>query len=121
MSDLHATPYRILVCGSRDYNDISKVSMILRRYRDSHPVIIHGAARGADACASLACRVLGYEEERHPANWKKYGKAAGPIRNREMLDSGIDLVLAFWDGKSPGTRNMMAIARKAGVEVKVYR
>src|SRR4051812_36748351 len=108
---------RILVCGSRDYNDPRKVVSILMRYQDEKPTIVHGAARGADACAALACRVLGLEEERHPADWKRYHKAAGPIRNKEMLDTGIDLVLAFWDGKSSGTKDMMAISRKAGVEV----
>ena len=112
---------RILVCGSRDYANPNKVHEILSRYADQNPVIIQGEAKGADACGKLAAQVLGLKCESYPADWARHGRAAGPIRNKLMLDTGIDLVLAFWDGKSNGTRNMMSLARKADVEVKVYR
>jgi YspA, cpYpsA-related SLOG family len=112
---------RILICGSRDYNNPSKVLEILRRYVDQNPVIVHGDAPGADSCGKLAAEILELEVEPHPADWKKHGKAAGPIRNQEMATTGIDLGLAFWDGKSKGTRDMMNRLHKLGVEVKVYR
>lgn len=112
---------RILVCGSRDYANPSKVAEILRRYLDQNPTIIQGEAKGADACAKLAAQVLGLKCEGYPADWNRYKKGAGAKRNQLMLDSGVDLVLAFWDGKSNGTRDMMARARKEDVEVKVYR
>lgn len=82
---------------------------------DMHAVIVHGAARGADTIARLVAEDLGLATEAHPADWKKHGKAAGPIRNQEMLDSGIDLVIAFPGGN--GTADMVKRARQAGVEV----
>lgn len=112
---------RILVCGSRDYCNPNKVHEILKRYEDQNPTVIQGEARGADKCGKLAAQVLGYPVECYAADWHRFKKAAGAIRNQQMLDSGVDLVLAFWDGKSTGTKDMMSKARKAGVEVKVYR
>jgi hypothetical protein len=55
-----------------------------------------------------------------PAKWDEYGKAAGPIRNQEMVDSKPDLVLAFWDGRSPGTLDAIKRAVLAGIEVNIY-
>lgn len=54
------------------------------------------------------------------ADWDKHGKAAGPIRNQEMLDNGkADALVAFWDGKSPGTKDMIRRAKRKGIKVKV--
>lgn len=58
------------------------------------------------------------EIERFPADWKKYGKAAGPIRNDQMAQVA-DMVIAFWDGKSKGTENMLRMANKYGVKMDV--
>jgi hypothetical protein len=123
---------RILVCGSRDYNNLQKVVEIMRRHGDENTIWMHGDAPGADACCKLAAKILGWEHnlDPYPAKWGKYPKTkngkdpAGMIRNQVMgkkLDPAEDLVLAFWDGKSPGTKGMMKIARERGVEVKVYR
>lgn len=85
-------------------------------------IIIDGMARGADSLG-YACAVdLGCETERYPAEWEKHGKSAGPIRNHRMLQEGRpDLVLAFHSdlAKSKGTKHMVEIAMKAGVEVIV--
>jgi hypothetical protein len=78
--------------------------------------IVCGGARGADAHAEHSALLLGLISEVHYANWNKYGKAAGPIRNQAMLDSGIDKVIAFDGG--PGTLDMKERARKAGVPVE---
>jgi UDP-N-acetylmuramoylalanine-D-glutamate ligase len=77
--------------------------------------IITGGATGADRSAAdwAALEFTDYEE--YPANWKKHGKAAGPIRNKQMLDSGVDLVIAFPGGA--GTANMVKQAKKAGVKI----
>jgi hypothetical protein len=77
--------------------------------------IVCGGARGADAHAEHSALLLSLPVEVYYANWHKYGKAAGPIRNQEMIDSGIDKVIAF-DGGA-GTLDMKARARKAGIEV----
>ena len=85
--------------------------------------IIQGEARGADLIAKSVARAQGCPIECYPADWAQYGKAAGPIRNKQMLDEGKpDLVLAFSEdiGSSRGTANMVMQARKRGIEVRVF-
>lgn len=107
---------RVLICGGRDYHDRAKVENTLRAYLEDGDIIIHGAAPGADALSGdVAGRVLGHTVEVFPANWSRHGSAAGPIRNQEMLASGIDLVIAFDGGR--GTEDMVKRASKAGIEV----
>jgi len=80
-------------------------------------VIIQGGAKGADECARRWANEHSVGCETYHADWKKYGKAAGPIRNRKMLDLGNpDLVIAFPGGN--GTQNMVALARQNYIEVK---
>lgn len=107
---------KILVCGGRDYSDRHKVYQALSLFKGLNKVkIIHGAAAGADSLAEEAAIFFGYEVESFPADWKRYGRAAGPVRNKVMLDQDPDLVVAFPGG--PGTENMKMIARNAGVLV----
>lgn len=125
---------RILVCGGRDFMDRSLVFAALdaitpRTEPDEHGndmpkdvTIIHGACqdrrgrlKGADGFADdwavvNWCPVLEY-----PADWDAHGRAAGPIRNREMLKSKPDFVLAFEGGR--GTKDMVGAARKVGIQV----
>ena len=54
-----------------------------------------------------------------PADWQRYGRGAGPIRNKQIVESA-DLVIAFWDGKSNGTRSALAHAERAGVPVEFH-
>lgn len=112
---------RVLVCGSRKYEDYNKIYMLLKQL-PYNITLVHGAARGADSLAEKAARKLDLTIERHPAAWHKYGPAAGPIRNREMLDTNIDLVLAFRvEGvNSPGTDDLTGEAKRRGIEVKEY-
>ena len=112
---------RVLVCGSRCWVDRAVIRRELRRL-PKDTVIIEGEAPGADAIARAEAEKLGLIVEPYPADWAKYHRAAGPIRNRQMLVEGKpDLVLAFHrdiDG-SKGTRNMVDQAVKAGLVVKV--
>jgi len=86
--------------------------------------IIHGAARGADRLAGmLASRLFKFNIEKYPADWKAHGKAAGMIRNKQMLDEGRpDEVCAFYSGplKSNGTKDMVERARSSGLPVREY-
>jgi hypothetical protein len=117
---------RVLVCGSRHFNDLNKMVKVVWEMFDPDDTItlIHGDARGADRTSEVVF-TSGYfknmpEVLKFPANWNAHGKAAGYIRNKQMLDEGEpDLVMAFWDGVSPGTKNMVSQAEKAGVPVKV--
>ena len=110
---------RVLVCGGRDFTDyVLVVETIMDIHIDSAiTCIIHGAARGADTEAENAARHIGIPTEVYPADWDKYKKAAGPIRNAQMITEGKpDLVIAFPGGK--GTANMIKQAKDAGIPVK---
>lgn len=113
---------RVLICGDRDWPQEGAFSIgneIAHLPKDT--VIVHGACRGADLIAAAEAIRLGYKTEAFPADWQKYGRAAGPIRNQAMLDSGIDRVIAFHPdiSKSRGTKDMVNRARKAGVPVDI--
>jgi hypothetical protein len=82
--------------------------------------IVCGEARGADKLGRQFAEKHNYTVVSFPANWDKYGKAAGHIRNTEMRDYSTHLV-AFWDGKSRGTKHMIDIALKARLIVRVIR
>lgn len=80
--------------------------------------IISGGATGADALGEQFAKANNLELIVVPANWEKYGRAAGPKRNAEMAEM-IDALIAFWDGKSRGTKNMIETAEKKGLLVRV--
>ena len=81
------------------------------------PVVVHGAARGADSHADHAAMNWGWTPERHPADWDRYGKSAGHRRNAHMISLGADVCLAFPLGESVGTRGCMQLAEAAGIPV----
>lgn len=84
-------------------------------------VIIHGGASGADSLAGIIALTLNIPVKVYPAEWKKYGKSAGYIRNAQMLEEGKpDKVLAFWDGKSPGTKMMIKLTQGKKIPVDIY-
>lgn len=112
---------RVLVCGSRNWADRAAILRELSRFPQG-TTIIEGGCRGADRLAVGAAEELGFKVVEFRADWKQYGRAAGPIRNRRMLDEGRpDLVLAFHADikKSCGTADMVRQARRAGVPVRV--
>lgn len=108
---------RIIVCGGRNYNDFIQIDRCLSSLHEKVGIqeIIEGGATGADRMAGSWSKAHGIKVTVMPANWKKYGKSAGAIRNKEMLDMKPDGVVAFPGGI--GTANMVSIARKAGVPV----
>lgn len=109
---------KVLVCGGRDFVDTSAVINFLFRLDDERPIsaIIHGGANGADALGGRAAELLKVPCHVFRANWKRDGKAAGPLRNQRMLDEGKpDLVVAFPGGR--GTADMVQRAKWAGIEV----
>ncbi len=109
---------KVLVCGSRSWNRPTLIGRRLAQLPfDSE--IIEGGASGVDYYAAIYARVLGMSVREYPADWKRYGRKAGPIRNRQMLDEVPDLVLAFWDGESPGTRDTIREAKRRGLPVEV--
>jgi hypothetical protein len=111
---------RILVTGSRTWDDGYAIITALLDCQppDSRaiPVVIHGNAEGADRLADDLARELGWGVEPHPADWKRYGKSAGPRRNAEMVALGADVCLAFIKGGSRGAANCADLAEKAGIK-----
>lgn len=110
-------PVRLCISGSRDFVNLHLVEQVLACLPPD-TVIIHGGARGVDMVADRAARKLGLAVEVFPAEWNKYGRAAGMIRNREMLKRA-DKLIAFWNGKSPGTRGAVEIAKELEVDALV--
>jgi hypothetical protein len=113
-------PYHVIIAGSRDFNDqallYERCDHLLSQQSDV--VVISGAARGADQMGERYATDRGLGIVRMPADWETHGKRAGYLRNNAMLERA-DAVIAFWDGTSRGTANMIDIARKAGVPVRV--
>ena len=113
---------RILVTGSRNWDDLETMIEALAPYDDykGTKVLVHGCAKGADTMAAYIALSLGWEVEGHPADWDTHGKAAGHIRNHQMVKLGADVCLAFPLGESRGTRGCMKAAEKAGIKVINY-
>jgi len=118
---------RILVTGSRFWDDadslMKALSDIVWQVDSRKVAIVHGGCpSGADAIAGQTARALGLTVEVHPADWDTHGRAAGPIRNQEMVSLGADVVLAFFrkDAANRGTSDCVARAVKAGIEVRRF-
>lgn len=118
---------RVLVCGGRDFSSVDTWNWLERnakdeiahatgRYSPSLDALIHGGARGTDEGASQWGHSEGIKVLAFLADWKKHGKAAGPIRNQKMIDEGRpDVVIAFPGGR--GTADMVRRAHGAGIPV----
>ena len=107
---------RVLVCGGRDYADKPTLNRVLNEIHNNYRItaIIEGDASGTDRLAGIWARLHNVPNLKFPARWHVHGRAAGPIRNKQMLDEGKpDLVIAFPGGK--GTANMVKQAERAGV------
>lgn len=110
---------RIAIVGSRDYLNLDEV----RDYVNSLPddtIIITGGAKGVDKAAELAACARGLTVVIHEAEWNKHGKAAGPIRNTVIVND-CDKLVAFWDEQTPGTKDSISKAAKAGKLEQVFR
>ena len=125
---------RVLVTGSRDWDDWEAVWRQLDALcpAPGHTlIVVHGACpTGADHHASDWCDEFAWFAEQrgaelivepHAADWAKHGKAAGPIRNQQMVDVGADLCLAFVKNNSRGASDCLARAQAAGIECRVFR
>lgn len=111
---------RIIVCGSRGWEDAQAIRSVLQGLEPGEDTVVHGNAHGADRLAGEIAVELGLEVEVHPADWST-GKGAGFARNEKMASLGADACIAFWDGQSPGTRDMMDRAERHGIKVAVVR
>ncbi|MBC8266293.1 MAG: DUF2493 domain-containing protein [Flavobacteriales bacterium] len=111
---------KVIIAGSRDFNNFSKLKSVcdflLKDFKKV--VIISGGAKGADQLGERYAELRGFKVKLYKADWKKYGKSAGIKRNAEMAEYA-DMLIAFWDGKSKGTANMISLAKKANIQVNI--
>lgn len=117
---------RVIIAGGRDFTDYHKLktymNCLLQLLDKSQVEIISGGAKGADSLGERYAREFGYKLKRFPADWNKYGKAAGPIRNKEMALYAAEakgVLVAFWDGSSRGTYDMITRAEEYGLQVHI--
>ena len=124
---------RVIIAGSRDFDDFPKLmnssieilTGISKKRDDLDRIrIISGTARGADKLGEQYAKIAGYELSKFPADWDGLGKRAGYVRNAEIAkfaieDDNYGVLIAFWDGKSRGTKHMIDLANRYGLEVHV--
>ena len=113
---------KIIIAGGRNFRVYNKLrescDNILVNQKDVE--IVSGTAAGADTLGERYAQEKGYEVKKFPAQWDLYGKSAGYKRNQQMAEYA-DGLIAFWDGKSRGTKHMIDIANKMGLKVRVVR
>lgn len=134
--------FKVAIVGGRDFNNYNLLEracdnvLSLRVKNKDHIIVVSGKASGADTLGEHYAKKKGYEIKSFPAKWtdlsvsncrigrNKYGveynMLAGPNRNKEMADYS-DAVIAFWDGKSTGTKNMIELTRQLGKRVRIIR
>lgn len=117
--------YKIIIAGGREFSDYQllkeKVDNIISEKRKRFQiVIISGKARGADSLGERYANENAFNIMEFPADWDKYGKKAGYMRNTEMAENA-DALIAFWDGKSKGTKHMIDIATNKNLPIRIIR
>ena len=106
------------IIGSRTFNDYAYLKEKMKLF-PSITKIISGGAKGADKLAEKYAEECGLEIQIIIPEWGKHGKSAGIARNRVIVENA-DLIIAFWDGKSAGTRSSVDYAKKLGKKVRVF-
>lgn len=111
---------KTIIAGLRDYRAREIDTQYLDQEKDTITEVLCGCATGADEFGRRWAVANGIPVRKFPADWDRFGKSAGPIRNRKMTVYA-DRLIAFWDGKSLGTKNMIDVATKRGLRVTVIR
>ncbi len=116
--------FRVVVAGSRGFSDFQLLSVVLDRAL-SRPVasgcqvvVLSGGARGADSLGAAYAAARGFPVWSFPADWARFGRAAGPLRNAAMVRSA-DAAVVFWDGSSRGSADLVRRVRAAGLPLRV--
>ncbi len=111
---------KLIIAGSRTFTNYQKLKQICDHFlQDQNNIeIVSGTCRGADQLGEQYAKERGYKITKFPANWNKYGKAAGPKRNQQMANYA-DALIAFWDGKSKGTNNMIQLANRYNLDILI--
>jgi Protein of unknown function (DUF2493). len=113
---------KVIIAGGRKFNDYSLLSSVCDHMLQNQEEIeiVSGTAGGADRLGERYAEEKGYKLTKFPADWEKFGKGAGYIRNKQMAEYA-DALIVFWDGESSGTKHMINLAKKEGIKVKIVR
>ncbi len=107
---------KIIIAGCRDYTNYEEAKEYIKRcidpLREAYTLIfLSGGCRGADQIGERFAKENNFELQQYHADWKRFGKGAGPIRNLQMVEN-CDMVICFWDGKSRGTSSLIFLAKE---------
>jgi hypothetical protein len=110
---------KVIIAGGRDFNNYDFLcEMCNNIFQKEGYEIVSGNAKGADKLGEKYAKEKNIKLTLFPADWNKNGKAAGFIRNKEMAEYG-DILIAFWDGKSKGTKHMIDLANNKNLSVNI--
>jgi hypothetical protein len=109
-----------IIAGGRDIHDYELLKEAIQECQFPIATVVSGGAKGVDALGEKYAEENGLNLKIFNADWESHGRAAGPIRNRKMAENA-DALIAIWDGKSRGTKNMIETATKLGLLVYVKR
>ena len=112
---------KIIIAGSRNFTDYQKLKTECDQFLQDHKnieIVSGGHYKGADKLGIEYANEKGFDLIKFPAEWNKFGKAAGPKRNKEMAKYA-DALIVFWDGKSKGTLNMINLAKEEALKIKI--
>lgn len=110
---------KVIIAGGRDITDPALVFEAIRASGFEIGEVVSGGAKGVDSIGEDWAIANGRPIKWFHADWTKHGRAAGPIRNRQMAEYA-DALIAVWDGKSRGTKNMIEEATRRGLKVYVH-
>lgn len=109
----------VIIAGSREY----AYTILVDKFVMNLPkdvVVVTGGARGVDSWATAIATECGLETIVHKADWNKYGRSAGPIRNNLMLSLYPGTLVVFWDGVSRGTKHILSAAKAQGRHIILF-
>jgi hypothetical protein len=109
----------VAIVGGRDFDDYDLFKKHVSGEKINIKSIISGGARGTDTLAERYAKEIGVPVKIYLPDWTKHGKAAGPIRNKQIIEAA-DCVIAFWDEKSPGTRSSLKIAEELRKPLTIF-
>lgn len=120
---MNSKEYRVIIAGSRHFNNYYLLrnyadKLLERKKEDYNIIIMSGHCYGTDLLGERYAVERKYGLEIYPAEWSRYGKRAGPLRNAQMAEAA-DALIAMWDGESRGTKSMIELAKEKGLAVRV--
>lgn len=110
---------KVIIAGSRNITDYNMIEQVISKSKFNITEVVCGCAIGVDRVGQQWAKNNSIKIEEMPANWNKHGRAAGPIRNSEMAKYA-DAAIIIWDGKSPGSKNMIDQMRRLNKPYELY-